>query len=257
MLIAHFMGGKENPDKIFVDNLVRLTGLSATQIALQSGIAASTLTRMQSGRTSNRLRVSTLDRISQEFPAEFEAARQGFVPPPSVSTNQPRYSVPEASLPLDVPLYGRPAAHGLGRISIFDKGKFVKTIQREGEPGLEAFKLDLINPIGVVRRPPYLQGRTDVFAIALPVSSMWPRFKAGEVLYIDPRGVPGKMEDVLLAYRDEDTVGGAWLVMASVRSQGLLGMVLEQYSPPAEFQIANAPEELVGCVIPTHTLLSQ
>jgi len=56
-------------DKKLIETLTSATGLNATQIAMKIGVAASTLTRVQSGK--HRLSVPTIEKLQSHFPAFF------------------------------------------------------------------------------------------------------------------------------------------------------------------------------------------
>jgi hypothetical protein len=102
----------------------------------------------------------------------------------------PRDGVQE--LPRDIPVFGIALDADLSHTS-YD-GTAVP---------VEQIMFDFSRPIDFARRPPRLQGREDVYALIVVGRSMFPRFREGDVLYVDPRAFPREGEDVVIRFKKE------------------------------------------------------
>jgi phage repressor protein C with HTH and peptisase S24 domain len=56
--------------------------------------------------------------------------------------------------------------------------------------------------VGVTERPSYLEGVEDAFAVYVAGDSMSPRFKPGEMVYVNPNRPPAAGDDVLVEMTD-------------------------------------------------------
>jgi hypothetical protein len=129
----------------------------------------------------------------------------------------PRYQ----NLPRDVPVYGT-------ALGTFTENEVIEqTIVDRGEP------LDyLLRPAGVV-------GRQGVYGLYVTGESQSPRFKPGEIVFVDPKRAPMIGDDVVVFLRKEEDDGEALaaVLLKELVRRGHNRIELRQLNPHAEFSI--------------------
>jgi phage repressor protein C with HTH and peptisase S24 domain len=108
--------------------------------------------------------------------------------------------------------------------------------------------IDSSDVIDYFRRPPKLSNRQDVYGLYIVGDSMEPAYESGEGIICDPKKPPPRDYVVVYMRGDDDRVS-AVLVKRLVRRSGTF-IELEQYNPPARFQIALTDVKAVHRVIP-------
>jgi hypothetical protein len=125
----------------------------------------------------------------------------------------------------DVPIYGT----ALGADEIVD-----------GE-AIEQTTLNRAEVVEYKRRPPILDGRADVYGLYVQGSSMQPRFRDGDTVFVESRKRPAVGDDAIIYLRTPDETEGervsSVLIKAIVRKTASY-VELEQYNPALTFRIA-------------------
>lgn len=87
-----------------------------------------------------------------------------------------------------------------------------------------------------VRRPPGLQGKRSVYALNVYGDSMYPVYRHGALVYVDPLRTPAVTEDAVLELHPEDPRNGEPGKGYLKRVKALRGrsVICEQFNPPGE-----------------------
>lgn len=114
--------------------------------------------------------------------------------------------------------------------------------------------------IDFVLRPPKLAGRMDVYALYVVSDSQLPRYRPGELIYVDARrpAVIGDDVVVQLCIEDEDGADGKRVVGGLVKElvkRTATHIVLRQFNPPLDFRVAVEQVKSVHRVIPLAELV--
>jgi len=124
----------------------------------------------------------------------------------------------------DLPVYGT----ALGADEIVDGEAVEQTTLNRGEV------------VEYKRRPPILDGRADVYGLYVQGSSMHPRFRDGETVFVESRKRPAIGDDSVIYLRAPDEVDGervsSVLIKTIVRKTASY-VELEQYNPVLIFRI--------------------
>jgi len=125
----------------------------------------------------------------------------------------------------DLPIYGT----ALGADEIVDGEAIEQTTLNRGEV------------IEYKRRPAILDGRADVYGLYVQGSSMQPRFRDGDTVFVESRKRPAAGDDAVIYLRTPDDADGertsSVLIKAIVRKTASY-VELEQYNPAQIFRIA-------------------
>ncbi|HWI85332.1 MAG TPA: S24 family peptidase [Sphingomonas sp.] len=125
----------------------------------------------------------------------------------------------------DVPIYGT----ALGADEIVDGEAIEQTTLNRGEV------------VEYKRRPTILDGRADVYGLYVQGSSMHPRFRDGDTVFVESRKRPAVGDDAVIYLRAPDEVEGerasSVLIKTIVRKTASY-VELEQYNPAQVFRIA-------------------
>lgn len=152
-------------------------------------------------------------------------------------------------LPRDIPIYGT----ALGSEVSFD------LTDGTGSIGVEQAELDQSEVLAFLRRPPALAGRKNVYGVYVSGASMYPRFKEGEAVIVDPRRPPMIDDDVIVQLRIPDDQSGervsAVLVKRLVRRTAAY-VELAQFNPPLSFRIDMARVASIHRIVTPGELLS-
>lgn len=108
----------------------------------------------------------------------------------------------------------------------------------------------------LVARPPGLIGRKKAFSLTMQNDSMYPLYKPGRNIYIDPDGLrPSIGDEVLIEmYPEEDGEPGAAYVKTLV-SRGATEVVVSQFNPSKELRFETSRIKQILRVIPYDELL--
>jgi hypothetical protein len=124
----------------------------------------------------------------------------------------------------DLPIYGT----ALGAEEILGGEAIEQTALNRGEV------------IEYKRRPPILDGRADVYGLYVQGSSMHPRFRDGETVFVESRKRPSVGDDAVIYLRTPDEVEGervsSVLIKTVVRKTASY-VELEQFNPACTFRI--------------------
>ena len=124
----------------------------------------------------------------------------------------------------DLPIYGT----ALGADEIVDGEAIEQTTLNRGEV------------VEYKRRPAILDGRADVYGLYVQGSSMQPRFRDGDTVFVESRKRPAVGDDAVIYLRTPDEIEGerasSVLIKAIVRKTASY-VELEQYNPAQTFRI--------------------
>lgn len=124
----------------------------------------------------------------------------------------------------DVPIYGT----ALGADEIVN-----------GE-AIEQTTLNRAEVIEYKRRPPLLDGRSDVYGLYVQGSSMHPRFRDGDTVFVESRKRPAVGDDAVIYLRTPDEADGerpSCVLIKTIVRKTASYVELEQYSPAFAFRI--------------------
>lgn len=154
-----------------------------------------------------------------------------------------------AGLPRDIPIYGT----ALGAEGRYDG------VDGAGKHAIEQAALDQSEVLGYLRRAPALAGRKDVYGVYIAGSSMYPRFRDGEGVFVDPKRPPMIGDDVVVHLCGPDDHEGdrvsAVLIKCLVRRTAAY-VALEQFNPPLTFRIDTRQVKSIHRIIPATELLA-
>jgi len=196
--------------------------LSKNAWATLAGVNRNVFQDIKARNNATELTIQKLLAAAGVSRAEFARAMGEDEPQPAASgTVASPVSAFRHDRPRDVPVLGTPACHDL----------------TFGNDRIETIDIDFDDVIDYVRRPPGLDGRSDVYAIYFTGYSMIPRFEPDEVGYVDPRRPPSIGDYVVVQLRGngEDRIAAA-LVKRLVRRTAAY-VELEQFNPPATFRL--------------------
>ena len=124
----------------------------------------------------------------------------------------------------DLPIYGT----ALGAEAIVD-----------GE-AIEQTTLNRAEVVEYKRRPPILDGRADVYGLYVQGSSMHPRFRDGDTVFVESRKRPAIGDDAVIYLRAPDEVEGerpSSVLIKTIVRKAAAYVELEQYNPACTFRI--------------------
>lgn len=142
--------------------------------------------------------------------------------------------------PEDVPVYASALAADLE----FDSES------GEGAP-IETTIFAMNEVISHVRRPPGVDVARRVYAVIISGSSMEPRYRPGDPVFVDPRRPPSIGDDVVIQLRAPDDSGEivTGLIKTLVKRSASF-VELEQYQPSVRFRLPMARVAEIHRVIP-------
>lgn len=123
-----------------------------------------------------------------------------------------RAEVAPIALSRDVPVFGR---------------------ARGGDDGRYIFNGEVI---GWEVRPPQLEGVRDAYATYIDGESMWPRYKPGETVWLNPHKPAGRGDDVVVQLRGGDEHEPPYGFIKEFVRKTPTKLILAQYNPAAEIE---------------------
>lgn len=116
-------------------------------------------------------------------------------------------------------------------------------------------------PYGYTRRPPSLSRNLKVYALYVTGDSMNPRYRPGDLVYVDTRREASVGDDVIVQLIDEARPDADPAEVQSVIVKTLVrrladAVELEQFNPPAVFRIERKRIAAIHRVIPLSELMS-
>ncbi len=113
----------------------------------------------------------------------------------------------------DLPIYGMAEANSSKEFASFTLGQ---------------------SPIAMAERPPQLAGVNGAFAVYIVGDSMYPRYKSGETVYINPHLAYRAGDDVLIELRDKS------IMVKELVREDKDHWVFQQFNPRKEMKIKKA-----------------
>jgi phage repressor protein C with HTH and peptisase S24 domain/lambda repressor-like predicted transcriptional regulator len=215
-------------------------GLKAAGVSRDAGVHHDTIRMMGLGHKKSYDKIL---RIAQYLGVTVETlAGSGPLDPATLApaTNSPARAAPTPrprELPRDVPVLGVTLGH-----------------DQNGHGLDEYFTMANSEPIDYVRRPPSIQTRRGVYALTVIGTSMEPRFRQGDLIYVDPDTPPKIGDDVVAQIRNgQDRIVGSIIKTLIRRTADKL--LLEQYSPACTIELLRSRVAALHRVIPYNELL--
>lgn len=151
-------------------------------------------------------------------------------------------------LPRDVPILGTATGADL---EVTDNGETSRIEKTLVEP----------ESLGYARRPPSIARNRKVYALFVTGDSMIPRFRPGDLVYVDPRREPNIHDDVIVQLIDDARTDADPAEVQSVLIKTLVRRTashfyLCQHNPATEFRVARSRIAAVHRIIPLSELLS-
>lgn len=142
--------------------------------------------------------------------------------------------------PKDVPVYGSALAADLA----FDT-------EGNGAREIEITNFEMGEVIAHVRRPPGLSDQRKVYAIFVSGSSMEPRYRPGDPVFVDPQRPPAIGDDVIVQLVSPDGTGEIMTgLIKTMVKRSSHALELEQYSPAIRFSVPTERIAHIHRVIP-------
>jgi phage repressor protein C with HTH and peptisase S24 domain len=105
--------------------------------------------------------------------------------------------------------------------------------------------------VDYVRRPPGIAGTRDVFALYVTGDSMEPRYRPGDLVYVNPARPPRSGDDVVIELLPAAGSGAGPAFVKTLRARAPAAWICEQYNPPRQLEY---PLERVRQVLRIMTL---
>lgn len=230
------------------------SGLSLKQIAQIAGYkAASSVQAFFNPDYDVRpLRSSVALRLAEVFagrgnpPIDFaDVLKLSMITPDMIAAAADRFPVvdPTPTLrgqPKDIPVYTSALAADM---NFDDAGNGSEAVE------MTVFAMNEI--VAHVRRPPGLDAARKVYAVLISGSSMEPRYRPGDPVFVDPQRPPSIGDDVIIQLhaKDESQEVVTGLIKTLVRRSSTY-VELEQYHPPLRFRIEAEDMSSIHRVIP-------
>lgn len=163
--------------------------------------------------------------------ADLELGEPAALPPGEAITEAPM--IHRQDMPLDVPVYGTAVGGSVG------------DFQLNGQV------------VDYIRRPPSLARSRNAFAIFYANDSMYPRYEAGDPIYINPARHPSPGDDVLIELHQKEggEPGAAYVKRLVKRSASFI--VVEQFNPArADIKIELVRIRNLWRIVPPKELLA-
>lgn len=151
-------------------------------------------------------------------------------------------------LPRDVPILGTTAG---GALELQGNGH----VDRIEEMILEN------EPFAYARRPPAIDSNRKAYALYVTGESMEPRYRQGDLVYVDPRRAPQIGDDVIVQMvgevsPDADPAEVKHVLIKQLVRNTAAHLELCQFNPPITFKVQKSTIHAVHRVIPLSELLS-
>jgi hypothetical protein len=122
-----------------------------------------------------------------------------------------------------------------------------------GDGRINLIELDFERATAQVARPASLSADREAFAIAVPGSAMWPRFRPGRTIIVSPAATPGIGDDVLVRLLHSGVAKKSQVLIGELVCRTSAGLELRQFNPDLVFQIGAgsiaATDKVVGQLI--------
>lgn len=191
----------------FVYACMRELGVSSSELARRARVNESTINKFLAKTSRSDLSMKTISKLSDISGLPFPVL-SNIVHTPVAKEGQPRGAVDlKSTIPVqggsarDLPIYG------------------------EDRIGYMSYAFVDPAPLGLVERPAYLTN-TNAYALRIKDNSMAPRFKAGELVYVDPNRPAVANDEVVIRLKS----GEGWVRRLIAR--GIEGIRTDTYESP-------------------------
>jgi transcriptional regulator with XRE-family HTH domain len=205
-------------------------GLTLERLARAVGTTPAQISKLEKGE-----RRLTVDWMARLAPALGIAMGDLLAPAPIVPGRNEAAPIPGAPLPGGEAVFAAAPLAG-------DPRDFMP-VRSAGRGGGEQEMFLEDGPIDYVRRPPSLALVRDAYAIYVVGDSMFPRFRQGQVLHVNPFMPPRPGSGIVLT-----KTTGAVLIKEFVGRNGLC-LQARQYNPAAELSYPNAEIDAVHTIV--------
>ena len=205
-------------------------GLTLEALASLTGTSAAQISKLEKGE--RRLTVDWMARLAPALGVEI----QDLLPVPNPAAG-PAPGLP----PIGTPFPGGEAALAPTPPAIGPRDLI--PVRSAGRGGNEQEMYLQDGPIDYIRRPPSLAHVRDAYAIYMVGESMYPRFRPGQILHVNPFKPPQPGTGVVVTLKS-----GAVLIKEFVR-QGAKTLSLRQYNPAEDLAYPQSEVEALHTVV--------
>jgi phage repressor protein C with HTH and peptisase S24 domain len=232
--------GRELHDALMA---LKPAGLSPIEWAMKSGLGRTFFNDLKRS-DSQTVRAASLDSLL-EYIGKSEIDLITAPPPPSTG---PLSYKQMTDLPRDVPILGTASGANL-RVATDKKAIEIESNVFEGDV------------VGFARRPPAIAHNRKVYVLLTQGDSMYPRYRHGDPLYVDPRQQPAIGDDAVVQLAAPTDAESQVAELSSVIVKELARrtatqLELKQYNPEQIFRLESSRIAAVHRVIPQRELLS-
>lgn len=114
--------------------------------------------------------------------------------------------------------------------------------------GPDGFSVDAGQIVEYVPAPQYLDGVFDAYAVYVAGTSMMPRFKPGEILFVHPHLPPSKGDDVIVQLQSNGDIHG---LVKTYKGRNTTHTICEQYDPAETLTFKNDKVKSIHVVVGT------
>lgn len=211
-------------------NYRQRAGLTLETLAKLTGTSAAQISKLEKGE--RRLTVDWMARLAPALGVEIQDLL-----PTSTPAATPAPGLP----PIGAPFPGGEAALAPAPLAIGPRDLIPVRSAGRGGNEQEMFLQD--GPIDYIRRPPSLAHVRDAYAIYMVGESMYPRFRPGQILHVNPFKPPQPGTGVVVTLKS-----GAVLIKEFVR-RGAKTLSLCQYNPAEDLAYPQNEIEALHTVV--------
>ena len=211
-------------------NYRQRAGLTLETLAKLTGTSAAQISKLEKGE--RRLTVDWMARLAPALGVEIQDLL-----PTSTPAATPALGLP----PIGAPFPGGEAALAPAPLAIGPRDLIPVRSAGRGGNEQEMFLQD--GPIDYIRRPPSLAHVRDAYAIYMVGESMYPRFRPGQILHVNPFKPPQPGTGVVVTLKS-----GAVLIKEFVR-HGAKTLSLCQYNPAEDLAYPQNEIEALHTVV--------
>lgn len=212
-------------DRDFVRSLASWAGMAPSKVAIEAGLAATTITRAYKGTATTRMSQPTLDRLKERFPdfpgwaGKVRSEVAGFG---------------------DQPFEEKYGTAGLATIPLLGSAIGIETFDPEKQ--IELTEVDAGDVLDHIARPASLARDSHAYALTVVGDSMWPRFRPGRRVIISPKAAVSIGDDVVVQLRgrngdDEHRERVSLVLIKELVRRTASYIELRQFNPDLTFRV--------------------
>lgn len=181
-----FMQGLSE-DQETVRSLAEWAGMAPTKLAIEAGLAATTITRAYKGTATTRMSFATREKLRNRFP------------------DFPGWTERDGRVRSEVAAFGdRPFDEKYGQTDTRPLpllGSAIAIMSFDPDRNIELTEIDSAQVLDHIARPASLARDSEAYALTVVGDSMWPRFRPGRRVIVSPRAPVSIGDDVIVQLR--------------------------------------------------------